>query len=107
MDLTNELNEKNTIYQKLTADNTNLLNNLEDRKKENTLEIDVKISYPYAVINKKKDLNNSLKYIFKNRLTKGRIHSNKYSNLSLPKLRTSNLSIPTTILLSLLFLFFF
>ena len=35
MDLTNELNEKNTIYQKLTADNTNLLNNLEDRKKEN------------------------------------------------------------------------
>ena len=35
MDLTNELNEKNTIYQKLTADNTNLLHNLEDRKKEN------------------------------------------------------------------------
>ena len=35
MDLTNELNEKNTIYQKLTADNTNLLNNLEDRKNEN------------------------------------------------------------------------
>ena len=35
MDLTNELNEKNTIYQKLTADNANLFHNLEDRKKEN------------------------------------------------------------------------
>ena len=35
MDLTNELNEKNTIYQKLTADNVNLFHNLEDRKKEN------------------------------------------------------------------------
>ena len=35
MDLANELSEKNTIYQKLTADNTNLFHNLEDRKKEN------------------------------------------------------------------------
>ena len=35
MDLTNELNEKNSIYQKLYADNTNLFRNLEDRKKEN------------------------------------------------------------------------
>ena len=35
MDLTNELNEKNTIYQKLNADNANLLHNLQDRKKEN------------------------------------------------------------------------
>ena len=35
MDLTNELNEKNTIYKKLYADNTNLFRNLEDRKKEN------------------------------------------------------------------------
>ena len=35
MDLTNELNDKNVIYQKLTADNTNLFQNLEERKKEN------------------------------------------------------------------------
>ena len=35
MDLTNELNEKNTIYKKLYAENTNLFRNLEDRKKEN------------------------------------------------------------------------
>ena len=35
MDLTNVLNEKNTIYQKLNADNANLLHNLQDRKKEN------------------------------------------------------------------------
>ena len=33
VDLTNELNEKNSIYQKL--DNQNLFRNLEDRKKEN------------------------------------------------------------------------
>ena len=35
VDLTNELNEKNSIYQKLSADNQNLFRNLEDRKKEN------------------------------------------------------------------------
>ena len=35
MDLTNELNEKENIYKKLYADNTNLLRNVEDRKKEN------------------------------------------------------------------------
>ena len=35
VDLNNELNEKNTIYQKLYADNTNLFRNLEERKKEN------------------------------------------------------------------------
>ena len=35
IDLSNELNEKNTIYKKLYADNTNLFRNLEDRKKEN------------------------------------------------------------------------
>ena len=34
MDLTNELNEKENIYKKLYADNTNLFRNLEDRKKE-------------------------------------------------------------------------
>ena len=34
-DLTNELNEKNCIYQKLSADNENLYRNLEDRKKDN------------------------------------------------------------------------
>ena len=35
MDLTDELNEKNSIYDKLFADNTNLLRNLDERKKEN------------------------------------------------------------------------
>ena len=35
MDLTNELKEKNIIYQKLTADNSNLLQNLQERNKEN------------------------------------------------------------------------
>ena len=35
MDLTNELNEKENIYKKLYADNTNLFRNLEGRKKEN------------------------------------------------------------------------
>ena len=35
MDLTNELSNKNNIYQKLTADNTNLFHNLDERKKEN------------------------------------------------------------------------
>ena len=35
MDLTNELNEKENIYKKLYADNTNLFMNLEERKKEN------------------------------------------------------------------------
>ena len=35
IDLTNELNEKNNIYEKLYADNTSLLHNLDERKKEN------------------------------------------------------------------------
>ena len=35
MDLTNELKEENIIYQKLTADNANLLQNLQERNKEN------------------------------------------------------------------------
>ena len=35
MDLTNELSEKENIYKKLYADNTNLFRNLEERKKEN------------------------------------------------------------------------
>ena len=35
MDLTDELNEKNSIFEKLSADNTNLLHNLDERKKEN------------------------------------------------------------------------
>ena len=35
MDLTNELTEKENIYKKLYADNTNLFRNLEERKKEN------------------------------------------------------------------------
>ena len=35
MDLTNELEEKNAIYEKLLADNSNLLHNLDERKKEN------------------------------------------------------------------------
>ena len=35
MDLADELNEKNSIYDKLFADNTNLLRNLDERKKEN------------------------------------------------------------------------
>jgi chromosome segregation ATPase len=35
VDLINELKEKNSIYQKLTADNSNLLQNLQDRNKEN------------------------------------------------------------------------
>ena len=35
VDLTNELAEKNSIYEKLYADKSNLLNNLDKRKKEN------------------------------------------------------------------------
>ena len=35
IDLTDELNEKNSIYEKLFADNTNLLHNLDERNKEN------------------------------------------------------------------------
>ena len=35
VDLTNELAEKNSIYEKLYADKSNLLNNLDERKKEN------------------------------------------------------------------------
>lgn len=35
IDLTNELEEKNCIYEKLLADNKNLLHNLDERKKEN------------------------------------------------------------------------
>ena len=35
MDLTDELNEKNSIFEKLSADNTNLMHNLDERKKEN------------------------------------------------------------------------
>ena len=35
IDLTDELNEKNSIYDKLFADNNNLLHNLNERKKEN------------------------------------------------------------------------
>ena len=35
IDLANELNEKNSIYQKLYSDNENLFRNLEDRKQEN------------------------------------------------------------------------
>ena len=35
IDLTNELKEKNSIYQKLYSDNENLFRNLEDKKQEN------------------------------------------------------------------------
>lgn len=35
VDLINELKEKDSIYQKLTADNSNLLQNLQERNKEN------------------------------------------------------------------------
>ena len=35
MDLTNELEEKNSIYEKLLADNANLMHNLDEKKKEN------------------------------------------------------------------------
>ena len=35
MDLCNELNQKNSIYEKLKADNCNLMQNLEEKKKEN------------------------------------------------------------------------
>ena len=52
---------------------------------------DLKSSYPYAIMDKRKDLDSSLKYIFKERLTRSRINSKKNSNLSLPKLRTANL----------------
>ena len=65
---------------------------LENEKINENDEInDLKSSYPYAIMNKKKDLDSSLKYIFKERLTRSKINSNKYSNLSLPKLRTSYL----------------
>ena len=37
VDLTNELNEKNSIYEKLFADKSNLLKNLDERKKENDI----------------------------------------------------------------------
>ena len=40
-------------------------------------------NYPYAIINKKKGLNNSLRHLFKNRETK--LITNKSSNLSLNK----------------------
>ena len=33
MDLCNELTQKNSIYEKLKADNCNLLQNLEEKKK--------------------------------------------------------------------------
>jgi hypothetical protein len=42
-------------------------------------------------MNKRKDLNNSLRFIFKNRLTKDKTHSTKNSNLSLPKIRPNSL----------------
>ena len=38
---------------------------------------DLKSSYPYAIMDKRKDLDSSLKYIFKERLTRSRINSKK------------------------------
>ena len=66
--------------------------NLENEKINEDDEFnDLKRSYPYAIINKRKDLDTSLKYIFKERLTRAKMNSKQYSNLSLPKLRSSNL----------------
>ena len=78
-DINEEINNNETENNKINEDD------------EHKYESDIKCNYPYAIMNKKKDLNNSMKYIFKERLTKSRLNSKKKSNLSLPKLGTSNL----------------
>lgn len=76
----------------------NSINNLEENTNRNSKEEklksindnnnNIKANYPYVILIKKRDLNNSLRYLFKNRLTKNRINSNTKSNKSLPKLKT-------------------
>ena len=100
-----EREKKEEESKDMIIDNTIEVNNLEVITKKNTKEeklkavndnnnnIENKNNYPYIILNKKRNLNNSLRYLFKNRLTKNKNKSNSISksNNSLPKLRTSYL----------------
>ena len=81
--------------QEIDDNEKNLIEEDKNEELENIIEYDLKNSYPYAIMNKRKDLNNSLRYIFKNRITKdksnSKTNSKKNSNLSLPKIRHNNL----------------
>ena len=66
-----ENNEKKEDINNIIVENS--IKNEESKNNQNVL----KSSYPYAIMNKRKDLNNSLRFIFKNRLTKDKTHSTK------------------------------
>ena len=83
--------EKKITNDKFNKNNLVIENGKINENDEIKFRTDLKSSYPYAIMDKRKDLNSSLKYIFKERLTRSRINSKKNSNLSLPKLRTANL----------------
>ena len=66
--------------------NLELENSLKKEESENNNQYNLNSSYPHAIMNKKKDFDTSLRYIFKNIFTKDKISSAKNSNLSLPKI---------------------
>ena len=71
---------------KQDINNIEVENSIRKEEIENNNQNNLKSSYPYAIMNKKKELDNSLRYIFKNRLTKNKTHSTKNSNSCLPKI---------------------
>ena len=85
-----EKEEKENNEKKEDINNIIVENSIKNEESKNNQNI-LKSSYPYAIMNKRKDLNNSLRFIFKNRLTKDKTHSTKNSNLSLPKIRPNSL----------------
>ena len=64
----------------------NINNEVDNNSNKYNMYNQLKNNYPYSILNKKKDLNNSLRYIFKNRETK---YYNKNQNI----LKNSNKSL--------------
>ena len=84
--------ENNEIIEnKIDINNIEVENSIRKEEIENNNKNNLKSSYPYVIMNKKKDLDNSLRYIFKNRLTKDKTNSSKNSNSSLPKISPNSL----------------
>ena len=63
---------------------------------------DLKSSYPYAIMDKRKDLDSSLKYIFKERLTRSRINSPIYFTLKTIKMLIVGPNYPNPYLIQLI-----
>ena len=87
-----EKENNENIENKVDVNNLEVENSLKKEESENNNQYNLRSSYPYAIMNKKKDLDTSLRYIFKNRFTKDKTSSAKNSNSSLPKITPNSLN---------------